>query len=459
MKTMKIYIIGFVAFTALLVVLNMHAPQRFIWDPTYAHIDKNPFGCAAFDSVMGQTLRHGYSVSTKSLHELSLDTTPQTVLMLGRMLDISKKHADDIDRILKRGGNVVMVAQNSLYANDSLLKARYGMCMSDGYRYFNLSTVRKQLADKNPLAFVTLYCTRQGGYDECKLRIIRPLVSASVAVDDSIGGRKVPYTPLAYVIDADYYASETDDNVEWEADSVDVDSAMVDDVASDMTQPYDTLSWMAVERNLYRGKLIMASTPLIFTNYGILDRAANVYLMRVMSRVDNVPVVRIDGDAERTINGERKEPEAQSPLHFFLQHPPLKWAIYLILATVLLFYIVTARRRQRVIPVVRGKRESELEFARLVSKLYLHCHDNADLVCKKRALFAEALRSALDVDIFDRKTDAVSMATIAACTGLEADRIKALLLDLRLVGEGEVKMSDKEMRRLIDQMNEIIKRL
>ena len=280
----------------------------------------------------------------------------------------------------------------------------------------------------NPLAFVNLYCVKQGGYDECKLRIIRSLVSASVTVDDTIGGRKVPYMPLAYVTDADYYASETDDD-EWEADSVEVDSAMVDDVASDMTQPYDTLSWMAVERNLYRGKLIMASTPLLFTNYGILDRAANVYLMR------------------------------QSPLHFFLQHPPLRWAIYLTLATVLLFYIVTARRRQRVIPVVRGKRESELEFARLVSKLYLHCHDNADLVCKKRALFADALRSALDVDIFDRKADAVSVATIAACTGQDAERIKALLLDLRLVGEGEVKMSDKEMKRLIDQMNEIIKKL
>ena len=289
----------------------------FYMGPHYAHIDKNPFGCAAFDSVMRQTLLHGYSVSTKSLHELSLDTTPQTVLMLGRMLNISKKHADDIDRILKRGGNVVMVAQNSLYVNDSLLKARYGMCMSDGYRYFNLSTLRKQLADKNPLAFVNLYCVKQGGYDECKLRIIRSLVSASVTVDDSIGGRKVPYMPLAYVTDADYYASETDDD-EWEADSVDVDSAMVDDVASDMTQPYDTLSWMAVERNLYRGKLIMASTPLLFTNYGILDRAGNVYLMRLMSRVDNVPVVRMDGDAELTINGERKEPEAQSPLHFFL---------------------------------------------------------------------------------------------------------------------------------------------
>ena len=332
------------------------------------------------------------------------------------------------------------------------------MCMSDGYRYFNLSTLRKQLADKNPLAFVNLYCVKQGGYDECKLRIIRSLVSASVTVDDSIGGRKVPYMPLAYVTDADYYASETDDD-EWEADSVEVDSAMVDDVASDMTQPYDTLSWMAVERNLYRGKLIMASTPLLFTNYGILDRAANVYLMRLISRVDNVPVVRMDGDAELTINGERKEADAQSPLHFFLQHPPLKWAIYLTLATVLLFYIVTARRRQRVIPVVRGKRESELEFAWLVSKLYLHCHDNADLVCKKRALFADALRSALDVDIFDRKADAVSVATIAACSGQDAERIKALLLDLRLVGEGEVKMSDKEMKRLIDQMNEIIKKL
>ena len=80
-------------------------------------------------------------------------------------------------------------------------------------------------------------------------------------------------------------------------------------------------------------------------------------------------------------------------------------------------------------------------------------------MCKKRALFADALRSALDVDIFDRKADAVSVATIAACTGQDAEHIKALLLDLRLVGEGEVKMSDKEMKRLIDQMNEIIKKL
>ena len=42
MKTMKIYIIGFAAFTALLVWLNMHAPQRFIWDPTMRILTRTP---------------------------------------------------------------------------------------------------------------------------------------------------------------------------------------------------------------------------------------------------------------------------------------------------------------------------------------------------------------------------------------------------------------------------------
>ena len=42
-----------------------------------------------------------------------------------------------------------------------------------------------------------------------------------------------------------------------------------------------------------------------------------------------------------------------SPFRYFLSQPPLRWALYLSMVSILLFMIFTARRKQRAIPVIR----------------------------------------------------------------------------------------------------------
>lgn len=67
-----------------------------------------------------------------------------------------------------------------------------------------------------------------------------------------------------------------------------------------------------------------------------------------------------------------------SPFRYFLSQPPLRWALYLSMASILLFMIFTARRKQRAIPVIREPENKSLEFVELIGTLYYQKKDHAD---------------------------------------------------------------------------------
>jgi uncharacterized membrane protein YeiB len=62
MKRLHIYIIGIVIATFLCFALGQRMPRTFTWKATFAHADRQPFGCYVFDSVMAQSMPKGYSV-------------------------------------------------------------------------------------------------------------------------------------------------------------------------------------------------------------------------------------------------------------------------------------------------------------------------------------------------------------------------------------------------------------
>ncbi len=80
---------------------------------------------------------------------------------------------------------------------------------------------------------------------------------------------------------------------------------------------------------------------------------------------------------------------------------PLRWAVYLMMLGVVLFMIFTARRHQRVVPIVEKPKNRSLEFIQLIGTLYYQRHDHADLVRKKFRFFAEEVRRSAGIDISD----------------------------------------------------------
>ena len=189
---------------------------------------------------------------------------------------------------------------------------------------------------------------------------------------------------------------------------------------------------------------------LIFTNYGILDGNNSAYIFRLLSQMGEFPVVRTEGYVKETAEMQ------QSPFRYLLSRQPLRWALYLTMIAILLFMIFTARRRQRVIPVIREPENKSLEFTELIGTLYYQKKDHADLVHKKFIYFAEELRREIQVDIEEVADDERSFRRIAQKTGMDAEEIGTFVREVRPVIYGGRVISAEQMKLYIDKMSEII---
>ena len=105
----------------------------------------------------------------------------------------------------------------------------------------------------------------------------------------------------------------------------------------------------------------ISATPLMMTNYGILEYP--VYVHRLMNRLKDLPVVRTESYMPDTNVTET------SPFRELLKRPPLRWALYLILLGVVLMMGFNSRRRQRAIPVEKPPRNYQLDFIRHIGTL------------------------------------------------------------------------------------------
>ena len=202
-----------------------------------------------------------------------------------------------------------------------------------------------------------------------------------------------------------------------------------------------------------KGEIILVSTPLVFTNYGVLDRENVNYIFRLLSQMGDVPVIRLESYLKETAQ------EQQSPFRYFLSRQPLRWALYLTVAGIVLFMLFTARRRQRAIPVIEEPANRSLEFTQLIGTLYYQRKSHADLVQKKFVYFAEVLRREIQADVEDVAEDARTFGRIALKTGMDAAEIAAFIRELRPVIYGGRDITVEDMKKYIDKMNEIIEHI
>ena len=67
-----------------------------------------------------------------------------------------------------------------------------------------------------------------------------------------------------------------------------------------------------------KGEVILVSTPLLFTNYGIIDGNNSAYIFRLLSQMGEFPVVRTEGYVKETAETQ------QSPFCYLLSRQPLR---------------------------------------------------------------------------------------------------------------------------------------
>ena len=407
-----------VAFLVFVFLLEWNAPSKFVWNPTFNHYDKQPFGCAVFDSLMKKSTPAGYVVTRKTFPQLEREgygKKPHAFLVMASSIGLTETDLRALDKLLKNG-NKVFIATS--YLNPDSLSPDLNVSM-DGTGAFSPLQVQAALKHQSIL-YDTLGWTQQVPYQEKEYHVYSAMTGSNVDIE----GKVTCDTLLSGWVPKEY---------------------------CDSTEGYWAPRVVSVKRG--KGELFLSCEPLLMTNYGILDTQTNGLIFRLMSQFRGLPIIRTEA------YGPESEFETDTPLRFWLQNESLRWAIYLTLGGLLLFSVFYARRRQRVIPVVEEPANRSLEFVKLIGTLYHQKHINRDLLQKKYGYFTETLRRMTMIDVEEVESRKENIAQIALRTGMPEAEVRMILDRVERYLQDNVELKDAALRKAIDGMDMIINKL
>lgn len=456
MKSSRNFLFAMLVLFVLFCLLQVNLPKKFVWSPTFSHVDKQPFGSFVFDSVLTQSLPNGYHVTKKTFFQLDQEHAKEkiSVLMVVDQQNLKQLDVKYLCNIARRGGKVMVVASSSFDDGRNAdtvvvdeLERTFKVRIEDG-TYFSLRGILSGLKAHDNDMYDTIYWNnRETMYAAQPYKMFYNMVGGTLFVDSVPKVKRLAYTLSTagydYRHDSLYVGDFTSfDTIVDEKERIErIDTFAIKKVPVAVSVPYG------------KGEVIFVSSPLLFTNYGMLEGNTSVYIFRLMSYLADLPVYR----TEAYVKTDAMLVAEQSPFREFIKRPPLRWALYLALLGVVLFMIFTARRRQRVIPIMSKPANRSLEFIQLIGTLYYQRKDHVDLVRKKFKLFAEELRKTAGVDISDVNTDDREYLLLAEKTGMNSDRLKKVIRQIRLVLHSEGNISVEEMRSLIDAMDTIVR--
>ena len=342
-----------VALLALMLVLEYQMPRRFVWEPTFAHTDRQPFGCYVFDSVLATTMPHGYTVCRKSLSQLALEkTSPRSIIILHAGYQGEAVNIDTLLALAARG-NRILYAHS--YFDDEICDTLNIYCNSKNY--FLASNFQKTFGQQTSSDSI-FWVGDSVVYTPSAFRVHSQFINACIM--DTL-----PAVPLAKISNLE--------DLRFAEEHISKDSPYVKE---DMSK-IKVADVVALSYPIGEGELILVTTPLMLTNYGILDNP--VYVHRLMNHLKDLPVVRTEAYMPNYDVAE------SSPFRELLKRPPLRWALYLVVLGVVLLMGFSARRRQRAIPVETPPRNYQLEFIRHIGTLqYMKQNQNRSIWKKEK---------------------------------------------------------------------------
>ena len=415
MNSRNKFIIGILVMLTVVLVIEYRMPRHFQWQPTFSHVDPQPFGCLVFDSVMKATMPNGYAIENRSLRQIFADdsvaTSPKSILIITNE-SFSERDCNYILQLASEG-HTLMVATSIPYDwSDTLgFDTKWNSL-------FRLQDVAGKAPSKALVAWEqdSLYA-----HHPLSLHVYSQMIERTMQPSDSI-----PSQVLMTFVSLDDDEDDDDEDVEQKPNA------------------------LAVSYPIGKGEFILVSAPLLLTNYTMVSSDGWVLIGRLMDRLKQHPVIRTEAYMSITAQQE------STPFYVFLREPPLRWALYLTLLAILLFCIFTARRRQRAIPVVQKPQNHNLEFVRLIGTLYWQDHWNPGLLAKKLSYTTEEIRrqTGIDITVSDSAPNG-PIARLARHTGIDEQELTLLLKNIREAASGNYIVTDAELKTYIKELNRI----
>lgn len=152
-----------------------------------------------------------------------------------------------------------------------------------------------------------------------------------------------------------------------------------------------------------KGRFLLHTTPIAFSNYQLLRPEARSYAEGILSHLQNGDIYwdatsRVPEMVARQRNNRNnggsyaRDLEAEHPFSYILKHPSLAWAWYLLIGLSLAYLVFRAKRRKRIIPVLPKNENSSYEFISTIANLHFREKNYQNICIQQMRLFLAQLR-------------------------------------------------------------------
>lgn len=145
-----------------------------------------------------------------------------------------------------------------------------------------------------------------------------------------------------------------------------------------------------------KGLIYVNNQPEVFSNVALLSKNSSAeYVEHILSYIPkDRPVVWFVQEQTR-LSGE---PVNESVLSVLFRYPALRMAWLIFIYGMLLYLIFNAKRRQRVIPVIKPLKNTSVDFVQTIGNLYFQEGDTAGILGKKIIYFLDRIRTKYYLD-------------------------------------------------------------
>lgn len=181
-----------------------------------------------------------------------------------------------------------------------------------------------------------------------------------------------------------------------------------------------------------KGKIILHSMPVAFTNYVLRKRPAFDYSNYVINQMqfDSVFWDELQFESLAPENQEDKEIGESAFKHIFANRS-LRFAFYLTFFGVIIFILLAARRRKPAIPIVEDLTNSSVTFSKTIARLYWLHPNHKKMAEKKMKFFLSEVRNRYQLDTSTLSDDFV--LKLSNKSGLETRHLNRLIGAYKLV--------------------------
>lgn len=138
------------------------------------------------------------------------------------------------------------------------------------------------------------------------------------------------------------------------------------------------------------GIIYLHIQPLAFSNYSLLESNNHLYVENILSYIQTEDIYWITKEKELKVS--------DSLLRYVLINPALKWGWYFFLISLVVFVFFTAKRKQRIIPIIPPIKNTSIDFVKTISGLYIDTKDYKGIMQKQIIQTQEEIRSKYRID-------------------------------------------------------------